>query len=474
MIDKQQALDEAIVLLDRERKRSQSLLYRFDEAAAARQRLESDNQELRRLLHEERNADPAAGLESLGLNGVTDVMEAKERLGQLAARYGQEKRRNAELIHRLKSLHESHAGAEQLKGRHLELQEAHAEMSRYLQKCEREAARVSKCRATIEMQEGVISRLEGLLEQAAVDQRRLAEAEALASRVQDANSVLQSGPDWEELSMLRDEVKDLRLAYREREQDHKDLTDERVALTLRLEKSEANAIASNNEMLEVSRRCAREIAGLRAKLAEKDAQLMGGFGSVSNMILHDMPAPPRLSTMEPMPSQYRPASTPESGGLGDAGADENDRNDGNVAGNARLGSDAGNFGAKSPQSPLREGERSRPVSGRGDGDERSDGGREGERAVAGGTAPDIQSPLDGRARRAGGGGLGRVTRGVPRGLAADHRGDEGREPPGDGRANEVAKARRIGTYAYFFSPAFAFYSYGTVATLIITSLRTRR
>ena len=478
MIDKQQALDEAIVLLDRERKRSQSLLYRFDEAAAARQRLESDNQELRRLLHEERNADPAAGLESLGLNGVTDVMEAKERLGQLAARYGQEKRRNAELIHRLKSLHESHAGAEQLKGRHLELQEAHAEMSRYLQKCEREAARVSKCRATIEMQEGVISRLEGLLEQAAVDQRRLAEAEALASRVQDANSVLQSGPDWEELSMLRDEVKDLRLAYREREQDHKDLTDERVALTLRLEKSEANAIASNNEMLEVSRRCAREIAGLRAKLAEKDAQLMGGFGSVSNMILADMPAPPRLSTMEPMPSQYRPASRPESGGLGNAGADENDRNDGNVARDARLGSgyaDAGNRdGAKSPQSPLREEARSRPVSGRGDGDERSDGGREGSARSRGEPRRTSSRPSTGARDAPAGGGLGRVTRGVPRGLAADHRGDEGREPPGDGRANEVAKARRIGTYAYFFSPAFAFYFYGTVATLIITSLRTRR
>jgi hypothetical protein len=108
---------------------------------------------------------------------------------------------------------------------------------------------------------------------------------------------------------------------------------------------------------------------------------MGGFGSVSNMILNDMPAPPRLSTMEPMPSQYRPASRPESGGLGDAGADENDRNDGNVARDARLGSGyagAGNRdGAKSPQSPLREGERSRPVSGRGDGDERSDGGLEG-------------------------------------------------------------------------------------------------
>ena len=97
MIDKQQALDEAIVALERERKRTQNLRYKCDEATAAKQRLESDNAELRRLLHEERNADPAAGLHQLGLDGVSDVMEAKERLGQLAARYGQERRRNAEL-----------------------------------------------------------------------------------------------------------------------------------------------------------------------------------------------------------------------------------------------------------------------------------------------------------------------------------------------------------------------------------------
>ena len=315
MIDKQQALDEAIVLLDRERKRTQQLKFRCDEASAAKQRLESDNAELRRLLHEERNADPAAGLEQLGLGGVNDVMEAKERLGQLAARYGQEKRRNAELIHRLKAMHESQASAEQLKGRHLELQEAHAEMSRYLQKLEREAGRVAKCRATIEMQEGIIARLEGLLEQSVVDQRRLAEAEAIASRVQDANTVLQAGPDWEELSMLRDEVKDLRTAYSEREQDHKDLQSERIALTLRAEKAEANAIASNNEMLDVSRKAAREIASLRAKLAEKDAQLMGGFGSVANMVLQEMPPPPRLTSMEPQPPKHAPATRARSPGI---------------------------------------------------------------------------------------------------------------------------------------------------------------
>ena len=150
------------------------------------------------------------------------------------------------------------------------------------------------------MQEGIIARLEGLLEQSVVDGRRLAEAEAEASRLRDANAMLQSGPDYEELAILRDEVKDLRLAYQERERDHRDLQAERVALTLRSEKAEANGIASNNEMLEVSRRCAREIAGLRAKLAEKDAQLMGGFGSVSNMILQEYGTVGRLTTMEPV------------------------------------------------------------------------------------------------------------------------------------------------------------------------------
>ena len=59
----------------------------------------------------------------------------------------------------------------------------------------------------------------------------------------------------------------------------------------RVEKAGQESLASKNEMLEVSRRCAREIAMLRAKLAEKDAQLMGGFGSVANMVLGEMPKP---------------------------------------------------------------------------------------------------------------------------------------------------------------------------------------
>ena len=301
MMDKQSALDDAISRLDQSERRVENLRWRCDEAENARRRLEGDNAELRKLLHEERNADPAAGLSALGLNGVTDPMEAKERLGQLAAKYAQEKRRNAELVHRLKAMHEQTVAAEQLKSRHLELQDAHAELSRHAQKCEREAARVGKCRETIEMQEGIIARLEGLLEQAVVDGRRLAEAEAEASRLQDANDVLKGGADWEELEQLRAEVVSLRASQAELDEESRDLQAERVALTLRAEKAEARAIASNNEMLEVSRRCAREIAGLRSKLAEKDAQLMGGFGSVTNMVLGEMPPGPRLTSMEPPP-----------------------------------------------------------------------------------------------------------------------------------------------------------------------------
>jgi hypothetical protein len=109
------------------------------------------------------------------------------------------------------------------------------------------------------------------------------------------------------------------------------------------------------------------------------------------MILAEMPAPPRLSTMEPMPSQYQPASRPASGARDSGlfgkraeanlrdepfespageeanGADENDRNDANVASGVVDGSsDAKSLGEA----------RSRPASRReGDADEAKAGSR---------------------------------------------------------------------------------------------------
>ena len=66
MIDKQAALDDALARLEASERRVENLKFRYQEAEASRQRLEGDNAELRRLLHEERNADPAAGLQALG------------------------------------------------------------------------------------------------------------------------------------------------------------------------------------------------------------------------------------------------------------------------------------------------------------------------------------------------------------------------------------------------------------------------
>ena len=118
---------------------------------------------------------------------------------------------------------------------------------------------------------------------------------------------------------LREENTALRRAAKERETDQRDMQSYRVALTLRLEKAEAAAIASNNEMLEVTRRCAREIAALRTKLAEKDAQLMGGFGSVANLVLEELPPSKRLTAMEP-PVNERQVG--RGGGLLEGGRDE--------------------------------------------------------------------------------------------------------------------------------------------------------
>ena len=41
--------------------------------------------------------------------------------------------------------------------------------------------------------------------------------------------------------------------------------------------------------MEATQRYAKEISVLKAKLAEKEAQLMGGFGSLANLALGEMP-----------------------------------------------------------------------------------------------------------------------------------------------------------------------------------------
>ena len=53
------------------------------------------------------------------------------------------------------------------------------------------------------------------------------------------------------------------------------VTEEQVKLLMRAERGERRAAAVEEEMTEMARRSAREIANLKLRLAEKEAQLMG-------------------------------------------------------------------------------------------------------------------------------------------------------------------------------------------------------
>ena len=68
----------------------------------------------------------------------------------------------------------------------------------------------------------------------------------------------------------------------------KDLESKLLAVTLRAEKADIKASTARNEMIDVTKKYAKEISSLKARLAEKEAQLMGGFGSLSKLALGEM------------------------------------------------------------------------------------------------------------------------------------------------------------------------------------------
>ncbi|EFJ45230.1 hypothetical protein VOLCADRAFT_94413 [Volvox carteri f. nagariensis] len=95
------------------------------------------------------------------------------------------------------------------------------------------------------------------------------------------------------------------------------LTEERTASQLRAEYAEGAAEAAQSELAEVTRKCAREIAALKTRLAEKDAAMMGGFGGLEQLSTRSeppfpaFPPPPALpSSQSAVPSPTGPAAAP--------------------------------------------------------------------------------------------------------------------------------------------------------------------
>ncbi|GIL58290.1 hypothetical protein Vafri_13367 [Volvox africanus] len=71
--------------------------------------------------------------------------------------------------------------------------------------------------------------------------------------------------------------------------DAAQLMEEKTAAILRAEYAEGAAEAAQNELMEVTRKYAREIAALKTRLAEKEAAIMGGFGGLDALSTRSEP-----------------------------------------------------------------------------------------------------------------------------------------------------------------------------------------
>uniref|UniRef100_A0A383WD17 C2 domain-containing protein n=1 Tax=Tetradesmus obliquus TaxID=3088 RepID=A0A383WD17_TETOB len=315
---KQQTLERLQRSLDVAESRREVAACRLADVQAQNSKLSADLQHLRQLLHEEREA-AAAALGGAGSSAAQPALANANReqlLHQLdvaAAAHARERTRNAELVHRLQQLHAEQVDVIELQKQYAELQEAHYQQSQLL--CDQEAstAAIAALRKALSDQEAVISRLEALLAAAAgrakegegwrstadalqAEMMRLREELARLQAVHPADEIAEAAA---RAAAAAAEQQAAAAALAER--DHAALANaaefearlsskesERLAAAMRAERAEAAATAAQNELLDVTKRYAREIAQLKTKLAEKDAQLLGGFGSLANLCLSEL------------------------------------------------------------------------------------------------------------------------------------------------------------------------------------------
>ncbi|GIM13363.1 hypothetical protein Vretimale_16518 [Volvox reticuliferus] len=164
------------------------------------------------------------------------------------------------------------------------------------------------------------------------------------------------------------------------------LTEEKTAALLRAEYAEGAAEAAQNELMEVTRKYAREIAALKTRLAEKDAAMMGGFGGLDALSSRSEPPFPAFPSLSDAAGPAAaPVGSPSSSSgrrhydprrsavplpLGSSSGAEGDRGLGRAAaphgGSGRRGSLAPGQGAGSEDGQAQEGlgEQDSSVSGR--------------------------------------------------------------------------------------------------------------
>lgn len=180
---------------------------------------------------------------------------------------------------------------------YLALQDAHTEQALFIQKLQDENREVEKYRTTAKNQEAIIAKMEKHMETTLRDAKkvRLLEEELkLRDAGYDIHRDTGSGDAKSELRKAFERIRELESVIETRSTS---LNQEQqiMELQVRVEAAENRASAAEAEMLDVSNRCAREVSGMKIKLAEKDAQLAGGFGSQTNLVLDELAPVRQLS-----------------------------------------------------------------------------------------------------------------------------------------------------------------------------------
>ena len=245
--------------------------------------LQEEVAEMRQILDDERKAAKAAPQ----LSGWEQMSseELYKRAEQSISLYRKEQTRNTELMHQMKRMHAKTIEHENDMRRFHELQEAHALQSKQLGDFEKENGRVSQYKSAVKTQEKIIGRLERVLQHHLGVKEKLAKTEkALQEKIEESEKIKEEARH-NELEVARAEVMTLHGSKSESESKLVQAEKMQLAMTMRAEKAEVRAMAARNELIEATKRFAHEISTLKARLAEKDAQLLGRisrFGPLAN------------------------------------------------------------------------------------------------------------------------------------------------------------------------------------------------
>jgi len=281
LILKQLALERIVRASDTNEARCEMAVWRLQDAENRVKTLTADNTQLRQYVHEEKEANRIPAILENSANLTRE--ELIERTEAALAAYGRERRRNAELVHRLQQMHAEQVDTLELKRRYQELQMAHMSQAKLVNEQDSREGKLSAYRTTVKTQEEVIANLERLLAQAVSKAKAVGEVEAQNQKLRKAMDMMRGQFEQTAQNKQLADSMAMHSQLETMEMGRHEALQENLALQLKLKQAEDRAGAAHDEMIEAVKRYAQEIADLKWKLAEKDAQLMGGFGDVTRL-----------------------------------------------------------------------------------------------------------------------------------------------------------------------------------------------